>query len=319
MFQRCLMAALIAGLPYSVVSACEFCLVSQGISPLQTLNGVGLRVNQRYTLLDEVYQGDREITNPGVSERFWTTELSGFYGVNDRLLLIATLPVRKTEGVGDVSTGADGEIEVDTARGGDGGVGDMALMGRYTIFSLHTLTSTTLLAASAGVKLPTGSTDGRNDAGDFLDAHIQLGTGSTDVLLGMSASHAIKRWNLSANVLAAVATEGEFGQARHQFGDSINYDVTAKFRLWPMAVGAAPVQWFVSLGVNGEWRGHEHEERLRVADSGGHVLYLTPGLQVVIGSKWVLEASFQQAVQHDLDGIQTGETYKISGGITYLF
>lgn len=64
--------------------------------------------------------------------------------------------------------------------------------------------------------------------------------------------------------------------------------------------------------------GSNTKQSLRVADSGGHVLYLTPGLQVVIGSKWVLEASFQQAVQHDLDGTQTGETYKISGGITYL-
>ena len=82
-----------------------------------------------------------------------------------------------------------------------------------------------------------------------------------NVLLGMSASHAVKRWNLSANVLAAVATEGEFGATRHQFGDSINYDVTAKYRLWPMEVGSAPGQWFVSFGLNGEWRGLEHKAK----------------------------------------------------------
>ena len=161
MFSRCLIAALIAGLPYSVASACDFCLVSQGISPLQTLNGVGLWVNQRYTLLDQVYQGDREITNPGVRERFWTTELSGFYGVNDRLLLIATLPARKTDGQGDVSTGAKGEV--DTARGGDGGVGDRALMGRYTIFSHHTLTSSL------------------SDLGNRRDAAIGMGTHPTSI------------------------------------------------------------------------------------------------------------------------------------------
>lgn len=308
-----------ATLSSSVATACEFCLISQGISPLQTLTGGGLRLYQRYSVLDEVYQGSHEAANPGAEERFWTTELSGFYGVNENLLLLATLPVRKTQGDGDVGTDPNGDVDLDTARGGDSGLGDLALLGRYTFLKHHTLTATTLLAVSFGVKLPTGSTAGRDDNGDFLDAHIQLGTGSTDVLLGLSASHAMKRLSVSANMLASITTEGEFGHTDHQFGDSINYDVTTKYRLAPNELGAAPVQWFLSLGVNGEWRGQEREDGLRVADSSGHVVYLTPGIQVIIGAKWILETSFQQAIHHDLGGTQLGEDYKVSGGVTYLF
>ena len=299
--------------------ACEFCLLSQGISPLQTLNGAGLRVNHRYSLLDEVYQGSREVPNEGAEERFWTTEVSGFYGITDNLLLMATLPIRQTEGIGEVGSGPDGDAEFEAARGGASDIGDLSLLGRYTVFKHHTLAATTLLAVTAGVKLPSGSTDSRGDSGEFLDAHLQTGTGSTDFLVGLAASHALGRFSVAANLLAAIPGKGEFGQTEHQFGESLNYDLTAKYRLLPQTPGASAMQWFISLGLNGEWRAQEQEEGATVGDSGGHVLYLTPGVQVVLGTHWIVEASFQQAVQHDLDGVQLGETYKISGGVTYLF
>jgi hypothetical protein len=49
----------------STGNACDFCLLSQGISPLDTMKGTGIKVSERYTVLDQVYQGTREKTNPG--------------------------------------------------------------------------------------------------------------------------------------------------------------------------------------------------------------------------------------------------------------
>lgn len=314
--------SLIAVLACAVVPAaygCEFCLISQGISPLQSLIGAGLRINERYSVLDSVYQGTDEVTNLGAREEFWTSEFSSFYGVTENLLLVLNVPVRSTQGDGEAETGPDGAVEFATDAGGDDGLGDLALFGRYTFLRHHTLAATTLMAATFGVKMPTGSTDGRGESGEFLDAHTQLGTGSTDVLVGVSASHAVNRFNLSANLLAAIATEGEFGTTTHQFGDSINYDVTAKYRILPAAVADSASRWFVSFGVNGEWRGHEDEDGTEVVDSGGHVVYLTPGLQVMIGAKLILEATYQAAVFHDLDGTQLGEDYKATASLTYLF
>jgi hypothetical protein len=315
-------SALVLALPFLAVpaaEACEFCLLSQGISPLESVRGAGLRVNERYSLLDAVYQGTREVSNPGASEEFWTTDISAFYSVTPQLTVLVNLPMRVTQGDGDVGTDAFGGVDLDTARGGDRGLGDIALLGRYSLFTFHTLTTTTTFAAQAGVKLPTGDTQGHDDDGNFLDAHTQLGTGSTDALLGFTASHAYKRFSISTNLLAAITTEGESGVADHQFGDSINYDVTAKYRVSPAELGASPVQWFVSFGVNGEWRDREHENGVVVADSGGHVVYLTPGLQAIVNGKWIFEATFQSAVHHDLDGTQLGEAYKVAGSITYLF
>ena len=73
-------------------------------------------------------------------------------------------------------------------------------MARARIFQHHTLATTTTVALLAGIKTPTGSTTGRADNGDYLEAHLQLGTGSTDGLFGIALSHARGRWSVSANM-----------------------------------------------------------------------------------------------------------------------
>ena len=110
--------------------ACDFCLMHQGISPLETLNGAGIRITQRYTLLDSVYQGTDEVSNPGAQEEFWTTDISGFYSVREGLLLMVNIPLRVTRGDGDVSTAADGSVDLENGTGGAEGLGDISLLAR---------------------------------------------------------------------------------------------------------------------------------------------------------------------------------------------
>lgn len=300
--------------------ACDFCLMHQGISPLETLNGAGLRITQRYTLLDSVYQGANAVSNPGAREEFWTTDITGFYSLNEGFLVMANIPMRVTQGNGDVSTAADGSVNLLTDSGGAEGLGDISLLARYTFYRHHTLDSTLFLAFSGGVKLPTGATDARTEDGsDFLDSHTQLGTGSTDALLGASFNYALGRSSVSGNVLGAINGKGEFGHTDHRFGDSINYDLTGRYRLYPMTLGQSPTQIFVSLGLAGEVRAREREDGAQVGDSGGHTLYIAPGLQVNFAGHWVAELAYQHAVYHNLNGTQLGEDYKIFGSLTYLF
>lgn len=300
--------------------ACDFCMMHQGISPLETLNGAGIRVTQRYTRLDSVYQGTNEIHNPGATEEFWTTDISGFYSVTKGLLLMANIPFRVTHGDGDVSTAPGGGVDLETDTGGDTGIGDISLLARYTFFHRHTLDSTLLFAVTGGMKLPTGSTDARTDDGDeFLDAHTQLGTGSFDGLLGFGFNYARGRVAFSGNVLGAINGDGEFGNTDHRFGNTINYDLTGRYRLFPGTIGQSSTQVFMSLGLVGEARGREEEDGEDVYDSGGQTVYIAPGLQINFAGHWVTELSYQHAVHHDLNGTQLGEDYKIFGSVTYLF
>jgi len=124
---------------------------------------------------------------------------------------------------------------------------------------------------------------------------------------------------VSGNVLGAITGEGKFGDTDHRFGDSINYDLTGRYRLFPTTLGQSPTQIFVSLGLAGEVRAKEHEDGVEVGDSGGHTVYIAPGLQANFAEHWVAELAYQYAVYHNLNGTQLGEDFKVFGSLTYLF
>src|SRR4030067_2997349 len=207
--------------------ACDYCLLTQGLSPLQTTTGLGIRIDERYTALSSMYSGTDKVYNPGNKETHLTTQVTGFYAINPDLTALVVVPyVRKTMKEWDEGMGMFME-------GKATGLGDIALMGRYIFYKRHELASTTLLAGQAGVKLPTGATDKKDDMGDVMDAHIQPGTGSTDLLLGVNLSHATGRFTLATNLLFFINGEGETGDAKHEFGDTLNYDVTGIYRIYP--------------------------------------------------------------------------------------
>ncbi len=302
------------------VPACDFCLLSQGISPLDTIKGSGIKISERYTVLDEVYTGTGKQQNPGARETHWTTELTGFYGVTPDLTVLAVLAYKKGRTTGEADmTMTPPELDA-SMSGNASGMGDTALLARYGFFKREGAASTTVLAAMVGIKLPTGRTDVHTaDGMSYLDSHLQPGTGSTDYMLGLSASHSLSRFSLSANLLGTISREGKFGTTTHQFGNALNYDVTAKYRVAPEAFMPARPQWFLALGLNGEERGREKVDHVTDPDSGGNTVYLSPGIQVVFAPHWVAELSYQHAVHHNLYGTQLGETYKAVTGLTYLF
>jgi hypothetical protein len=300
--------------------ACDFCLLSQGISPLDTMKGAGIKISERYTVLDQVYQGTSEKTNPGAKETHWTTELTGFYGLTPEFMVLAVVPYKKGKTTGEPDLSVPPPV-LDTTMAGDAsGLGDVALMGRYTFLKSETPDTTTIMAGVAGIKFATGSTDAKTSDGmSYLDSHLQPGTGSTDYLLGLSYSHSLQRFSLSANLLGTITTEGKFGTTKHQFGNALNYDVTGKYRIAPEAFAPTKPQLFLALGINGEVREREKEDGATVPDSGGNTVYLSPGLQLVLAPHWIVELSYQHAIYHNLYGTQLGETYKAIGGVTYLF
>ena len=325
------------------LAACDYCLISQGASPLDTISGRGLRISGRYTRLNRVYDGSRELANPGASETYYTTEVQGFWTPRPWLTLIGVLPFRVTEVDGHLEhqgghqhhdEGEEHEHEheehdhqavVDPAvrgvadqHGGDGGLGDISLLARARVFQHHTLASTTTVALLAGIKTPSGSTTGRADNGEYLDAHLQLGSGSTDGLFGASFSHARGRWSVSANMLGAWKGQGEAGGHDYDYSNSINYDLTARFRVTPSTLGGGAQQLFLSCGLAGEVRGHEDQAGSRILDSGGHVMFAQPGVQVNLGARWSLEFSAQVPIYHDLIGTQLGDDLKLLGAINVM-
>jgi hypothetical protein len=194
------------------------------------------------------------------------------------------------------------------------GLGDISLLLRFKPFIEHGMETTYILSLVGGVRFPTGRTDGHDSRGDLLDSHIQLGTGSTDILMGMSGFATAERLAFILNLLGGFAGKGAHG---HQFGNTLNYDGTVRVRVWPEDF--QPPLFFFSLSLNGDLRGKERQDGVEDSNTGGNVTYVSPGLQVFITESLTLELTYQRPIIHRLYGLQLGEDYRWSSGLQFLF
>jgi hypothetical protein len=314
LWKTVLLMMLLLGAGTDLSYACDYCLLTQGLSPLQTSTGIGLRIDERYTVLNKMYDGKDKVDNPGNKETFLTTQVTGFYAINPELTALLVVPyAKKTMKEVDETTG-------DVMKGDATGLGDIALMGRYIFYKRHALESTTLVAGQLGIKLPTGATDKKDDGGDFMDAHIQPGTGSTDALVGLNVSHAFGRSTLASSILYVISGKGKAGDTDHQFGNMLNYDVTGIYRIYPATPPGPTVS--LALGIAGELRGDEKVDGENVGGKG-HVVYLNTGLLFIPHPKWIAELNYRPAIYHDLpvseEGAQMGENYKAVLSLTHVF
>jgi len=147
------------------------------------------------------------------------------------------------------------------------GLGDIRLKGIYTGFSEDLSSGITF-----GLKLPTGS---HNRDGDTVDRDTQIGTGSTDILLGGFFRHALIsgtswQWFAQAELDLPTLKEGDYRPGLE--GDAalgINY------RGWNWGrVKISPVAQAI-----GSWRGRDNGPAAAPDDSGYQRILLSPGIE----------------------------------------
>lgn len=163
-----------------------------------------------------------------------------------------------------------------TADGGSvgafthGALGDVRLRGAYTGFSDDLSTGITF-----GVKLPSGDSTYAN-----FDPDTEIGTGSTDVLLGayhMGRLTADNRWTWfsSAQWQQPLAHKDSYRPGAELNGVFGVYSAGWRFgNSWRIA----PL-----LQVGASWRGHDGGTLGHPDDSGYSRVFLTPGVQVDAG------------------------------------
>lgn len=292
---------------FRTFDACDFCLAAQGISPLE-VGSTGMRIDVRYLSVGSMYQDGSKISNADHElETHLTQQFTFFYSLSDRFSLSALIPVPRRH---SEQLTSQGQLVV----GNQFGLGDVAFLARSKVYIGHDIENTYILSLQAGAKLPTGATGGTDSQGQLLDAHVQLGTGSTDILAGASAFAANDRLAVIVNLLGSITGKGSNG---HQFGNLLNYDATLRYRFWPEEYDSP--QFFATFSANGEIRGHEVQNGLVDPNSGGNVVYVSPGLQMFISSALIIELSYQQPILHNLYGQQLGEDYRLLSGLQIQF
>lgn len=229
------------------------------------------------------------------------------YGATSNLALFGVLPV------------LDKSLELDTPEGrrierGDTGIGDALLFGRYTAFQDDVPGRTFRIAPFAGVELPTGDDDERDEVGR-LPQPLQLGSGSVDPSFGVIGTWQTLDYQINAQISYKANTEAN----DFEFGDIVRFDGALQYRLWPRELGPG-VPGFLLGGIEANLLHQDKNESDGAADpdSGGTTLFVSPSLQY--GTKrWVLEAIVQLPAVQDLNGDALENDYIVRAGFRFNF
>lgn len=197
----------------------------------------------------------------------------------------------------------------------EAGLGDVAVAAKWAFFVRDRFGGTTRLALVAGASLPTGRTGARFDGGPEAPRPLQLGTGAASASATLVGTALRGQWGISADA----------GHRRHatadgfRFGASTRYDLALGLRL-PAYVETIHTQtWQLYVEWNGTIVARSRSAGVAIGDSGGHVAFLSPGVQWVVRPRLLLEASVQIPVVQDLNGTQLRHGPRPSIGARLLF
>lgn len=254
------------------------------------------------------------------TDALWVNTLVLAYGVSDDFTLALRLPyiqrfdAREAEHHHDAD-GHGGEI---LDLGDPDGLGDATLFGEYRFFQSADRRSH--LALLAGIKAPTGET-GRRGGGERLETELQPGSGSWDSLLGLAATHLRGALSWDASLLYSFVNPGAQST---DLGDIFSYSLATSYRLG----GARPPSpydleqahnWDLVMELNGEWRDREQIHGARQGDSGGNVVYLSPGVRYLNAAGWNLALSLGVPVVKELNGTQVEPDYRVVSSLHVAF
>ncbi len=270
------------------------------------------------TQIDNLWQAGQEIEDYTVT-RTTTASLnysSDTWGVDTLLPFVQR--THGTFGAFDATTNNVPSSDLSTAyaSSSDNGIGDIRVIGRYTGFSADRTAG-----IIAGIKLPTGSTNATfNDGVTPLDRSLQIGTGSTDVILGGFITGAIEEygWFAQGTVQHAVATKSIDG-ADYRPGDA--YSLNAGIRYAKFGARFTPM-----LQLNYIYRQQDTGAGATPPDaltggpgSGGTLVYLAPGVLARVGGGTSVYGFIQLPVYQDVNSLQLSPRYTVSVGIQQSF
>ena len=242
------------------------------------------------------------------------------YGLSDNLTVGFSLPYVKRTDIREAHNDAGvGEAEF---AGDSSGLGDMNLFGQYRFYNSDSINTAIII----GLKIPTGDTGEKEIGGSLFEAEQQPGSGSWDPFAGVSFDKSWGRMGISSNLLYIFVTEGAQDT---DLGDIFNYNLAASYRAFlPKEYhdhgrhdhGSSLVDYFdVVLELNGDYREKVDIDGTKAAHTGGHTLYISPGVRVGIGHGWSLYTSIGIPIVNDLNGVQSEADYRVIGGISTTF
>lgn len=306
-----LLRAALAALPFvasaQAFASCgsAFCLINTNWDSQGAWSQPGLRVDVRYESVkqDQPMSGSRKVAVGAIPEdhdevrttnRNWLAALD--YTFNADWGVSVALPMVKRDHL---------HLENDFGAGTQtpeawkfNKLGDARAMARYRIATMegadHSLGT---IGLNFGLKLPTGSTNVRNEDGERAERTLQPGTGTTDALIGAYYGQLLPMKDLSWFMQALFQLplnqhEGYKPGIRTSFDAGLRYDLTNRVGLM--------------LQVNTLFRGRDSGAEAERDNSGGRSLFLSPGVTVALTDDVRIYGFVQAPLYQYVNGVQLG-------------
>jgi hypothetical protein len=208
------------------------------------------------------------------------------------------------------------------------GFGDIKIIGRYFGFAEQKD-----WGFQFGVKLPTGNNSqtavSPNNQLTNVDPGLQLGTGSTDAIVGVYKFGIIPKtedWGYFGNVqyqatvkptnvpsnIAFILNQGASGPSwSYRPGNALNINVGTNYQGWD--------KWVPTLQFNYLYKTADSGTAADTWSTGGTLLYATPGILYKVTDQTQVYANVQLPVYQNVNGIQLVPSYIASVGVRVHF
>jgi len=212
--------------------------------------------------------------------------------------------------------GASYPTSADYLTSSASGLGDVRVMLHYSGYSSHGASGLIV-----GLKLPTGANDQYfSDGVTPLDSGLQIGTGSTDTILGGYTSGSIGSIGLfgEATWQHAVSTKLALGGQTYRPGDAFAFN--AGIRHSSFGDKFVPTLQLNILHRNIDTGTSVATDPITGASqSGGTLAYIAPGATYRVGGGLLINAFVQLPIYQQVSSLQLTPSYILSAGIRYAF
>ena len=126
-------------------------------------------------------------------------------------------------------------------------------------------------------------------------------------------------FSFNASTVYTITSEGAQDT---DLGDIFSYNFALSYRLFGekgLSYEAPTFAFDTILEFNGEWRDKEETRNTEDDNSGGNIVYISPGLRFTAGSNVSVGASFGIPIVQDTNGDQVEPDYRVISSINISF
>jgi len=268
----------------------------------------GLEVGQlrllpsvHFTRLGRLVDGNSTIPNPSNRELdSWAYALDVEYGLTSRLTVMASMDYNYRSRRFQVLAVDGGTVSFDADAAG---FGDLVILGKYKL-SRWNLRTQREVDFGVGVGFPTGAYD-EKDGGVRVSRDLMPGSGCYQLILWSFLYKSFRPGPLGVSLSFTYNRSG-VAEDEYRCGASLDYVAGAIYELTDL--------FDVYVQASGRWSGTDKLFERELAGTGGHEVYLRPGLGLKPAPGVSFYAVFQAPVYYDLNGTQLVENFGLRIG-----